>query len=195
MRFSSILATLLILVCAACAAPVIVIDAGHGGHDRGGMPGQRIPEKAYALDVAKRLDSVLRRAGFRTVMTRRGDYFVTLQDRCNISNAQSRAVFVSIHFNGAPNSDAYGIETYYYSGRDSVMLADRIFRNLVSYTGSPGRFVRSRPLYVLSHARHPAVLCELGFLTNRDEARRIDTSSYRQRLAEAIGRAIISSCR
>ncbi|MEO6741514.1 MAG: N-acetylmuramoyl-L-alanine amidase [Chthoniobacteraceae bacterium] len=195
MRFATILATLLLLVCAACAAPVIVIDAGHGGHDRGGMPGQRIPEKAYALDVAKRLDSVLRRAGFRTVMTRKGDYFVTLQDRCNISNAQSRAVFVSIHFNGAPNSDASGIETYYYRGRDSVMLADRIFRNLVSSTGSPGRFVRSRPLYVLSHARHPAVLCELGFLTNRDEARRIDSSSYRQRLAEAVGSAIISRCR
>ena len=195
MRFTRILATLLILACAACAAPVIVIDAGHGGHDRGGMPGQRVPEKAYALDVAKRLDSVLRNAGFRTVMTRKGDYFVTLQDRCNISNAQSRAVFVSIHFNGARNSDATGIETYYYRGRDSVMLADRIFRKLVSSTGSPARFVRSRPLYVLSHSRHPAVLCELGFLTSRYEASRIATTAYRQRLAEAVGSAIISRFR
>jgi N-acetylmuramoyl-L-alanine amidase len=195
MRLSSILVTLLILVCTACAAPVIVIDAGHGGHDRGGMPGQRIPEKQYALDVAKRVESALRRAGMRTVMTRKGDYFVTLQDRCNIGNAQSRAVFVSIHFNGAPNPDAYGYETYYYRGRDSYALADRIMRKLVSYTNVPGRFVRSRSLYVLSHSRFPAVLCELGFLTNRDDARRISSSSFRQRLAEAIASAIVSAYR
>ena len=195
MRFRSIIAALLIFACAACAAPTIVIDAGHGGHDQGGMPGQRIAEKGYALDVAKRLDGVLRRAGLRTVMTRKGDYFVTLSDRCRISNGQSNAVFVSIHFNGAPNSDAYGIETYYYRGRESAMLADQIFRKLVSSTHSPGRFVRSRPLYVLRHARHTAVLCELGFLTNRGEARRIGSSSYRQKLAEAVGAAVISRYR
>ena len=159
------------------------------------MPGQRVPEKSYALDVAKRLDGVLRSAGFRTVMTRKGDYFVTLGDRSNIANAQSKAVFVSIHFNGAPNPDASGIEIYYYKGRDSSTLADRIYRKVVSSTGSPGRFVRFRPLYVLRHSRNPAVLCELGFLTNRGEAKRIDTSAYRQRLAEAVGSAIISRYR
>ena len=195
MKFPAVIAALLILAGAAFAKPTIVIDAGHGGHDRGGMPGQRVPEKAYALDVAKRLDSALRRRGFRTVMTRKGDYFVTLQDRCNISNAQSNAVFVSIHFNGAPNYDASGIETYYYRGRDSALLADRILRNVIASTGSPGRWVRPRALYVLRHSRFPAVLCELGFLTNRDEARRIAASSYRQRLAEAVASAIIARYR
>ncbi len=195
MKFFNPLAALLVLVSAAFASPTIVIDAGHGGHDRGGMPGQRIPEKEYALDVAKRLDSALRSAGLRTVMTRRGDYFVPLADRCNISNACARAVFVSVHFNGAPNYDASGIEVYYYSGRDSAVLAERIFRKLVSSTGSPGRFVRARPLFVLRHSRHPAVLCELGFLTNRDEARRISTAEYRQRLANAVASAVISRYR
>ena len=195
MKFPGIIAALLILVCSACAAPTIVIDAGHGGHDQGGMPGQRVPEKGYALDVAKRLDSALRSRGFRTVMTRRGDYFVTLPDRCNISNAQPKAVFVSIHFNGAPNRDATGIEMYYYRGRDSAVLADRIFRSVVSSTGSPARKVKPRALYVLRHSRHPAVLCELGFLTNRDEARRIGTSAYRQRLAEAVASAVVARYR
>jgi N-acetylmuramoyl-L-alanine amidase len=189
------IAAFLLLACSACAAPVIVIDAGHGGHDRGGMPGQSIPEKAYALDVAKRLNSKLRRAGMRTVMTRSGDYFVTLQDRASIGNMQSRAVFVSIHFNGAPNPDAYGFEMYYYRGRESYALADRIMRKLVSSTNVPGRWVRPRSLYVLSHSRFPAVLCELGFLTNREEARRISSSAYRQRLAEAIASAIVSGSR
>ncbi len=192
MRLPSILVTLLILVCTACAAPVIVIDAGHGGHDRGGMPGQYIPEKQYALDVAKRVETALRRAGMRTVMTRKGDYFVTLQDRANIGNSQSNAVFVSIHFNGASNPDAYGYEMYYYSGRQSFALADRIMRKLVASTNIPGRFVRARSLYVLSHSRFPAVLCELGFLTNRDEARRISSSAFRQKQAEAIASAIVS---
>lgn len=195
MKFFTALAAFFILACPSFAARTIVIDAGHGGHDRGGMPGQRIPEKEYALDVAKRLDSALRRSGMRTVMTRRGDYFVPLPDRCNISNACSNAIFVSIHFNGAQNYDAMGFEVYYYSNRESATLADRIMRKLVSNTGTPGRFVRSRALYVLRHSRYPAVLCELGFLTHRDEARRIASSDYRQRLAEAIASAIVSRYR
>jgi N-acetylmuramoyl-L-alanine amidase len=194
-RLRATIAAFLLIACSACASPVIVIDAGHGGHDRGGMPGQRVTEKGYALDVAKRLNSALRHAGMRTVMTRSGDYFVTLQDRASIGNMQSRAVFVSIHFNGAPNPDAYGFEVYYYRSRESYALADRIMRKLVSSTNVPGRWVRPRSLYVLSHSRFPAVLCELGFLTNRDEARRISSSSYRQRMAQAIASAIMSSYR
>ena len=133
---------------------------------------------------------MLRRSGFRTVMTRRGDYFVSLRDRSAIANGQSRAVFVSVHFNGAPNRDATGIETYYGRGRDSAALADRILRKVCACTGSPARKSRSRRLYVLRHSRHPAVLCELVFLTNHDEARCICTSSYRQRLADAVAAAI-----
>ena len=195
MRFPSIIAALFLLISVTCAAPIIVIDAGHGGHDRGGMPGQRIPEKEYALDVAKRLDTVLRRAGFRTMMTRKHDYFVTLSDRSAIANSFSNAIFVSIHFNGAPNSDAYGFEMYYYRGRESADLAVQIYRHLTAMTGAPGRWVRARSLYVLSHSRNPAVLCELGFLTNRYEAQRIASSAYRQRMAEAVGAAIKSRYR
>jgi N-acetylmuramoyl-L-alanine amidase len=179
----------------AQAAPTIVIDAGHGGHDRGGMPGQRIPEKGYCLDVARRIDALLKNAGLRTVMTRNGDYFVTLGDRSAIANRQSKAVFVSIHFNGALNRDASGIETYYYRGRESSKLAYAIQKKVVSATGSPSRFVRARPLHVLRHTRFPAVLCELGFLTNRAESSRIANASYRQRLAEAVASVIISRYR
>ncbi len=189
------LAALLFLACMASAAPVIVVDAGHGGHDRGGMPGQRVPEKGYALDVAKRLDVALRKAGLRTVMTRKGDYYVTLGDRCRIANAQSKAVFVSIHFNGAPNKDATGIEIYYYNSREGGRLADAILKKVVSATGAPARFCRSRPFYVLRQTRFPAVLCELGFLTNRGEASRVASSSYRQRLADAVASVIISRYR
>ena len=192
MNLPRLLCFLLLLASTALGRPVIVVDAGHGGHDRGGMPGQRIAEKGYALDVARRLDDVLRRSGFRTVLTRRGDYFVTLNDRCAIANRESNAVFVSIHFNGAPNPDASGIETYYYSGRESVALAVAIQNRVVSSTGAQSRWVRARGLHVLRCTHCPAVLCELGFLTNRYESSRIDSSGYRQRLAEAIASAIRS---
>ena len=192
MNLPRFLCFLLLLASTAFGRPTIVVDAGHGGHDRGGMPGQRIAEKGYALDVARRLDAVLRNAGYRTILTRRGDYFVALNDRCAIANRESNAVFVSIHFNGAPNSDASGIETYYYRGRESAALAVAIQKKVVSTTGAQSRWVRARSLHVLRCTRFPAVLCELGFLTNRAESSRIDSPAYRQRLAEAIALALRS---
>jgi N-acetylmuramoyl-L-alanine amidase len=181
---------LLFLTLGAFAKPLVVIDAGHGGYDRGGMPGQSVPEKGYTLDVAKRLESTLRSAGFQTVLTRRSDTFVSLGERTAIGNARRNAIFVSIHFNGASNADAYGIETYYSGGRASASLAASIHRSVLRATGSIDRRVRSRGFFVLRRSSNPAVLCELGFLTNRSEARRIDTGSYRQKLAEAIARGI-----
>lgn len=180
---------------AAWAVRTVVIDAGHGGHDRGGGPGQRIPEKPYALDVSRRLRSVLQTAGFRTVMTRDGDYFVTLGSRCAIANAQRDAVFVSVHFNSARREGADGIETYYYTSR-SGSLAAAIHRELVRTSGTENRGVRRRGFFVIRRTRIPAVLCECGFLTNRREGGRISGSpAYRQQLAEAIARAIIAKYR
>lgn len=187
-----VLCVLLLLVGSAVAKPVVVIDAGHGGHDRGGMPGQRVPEKGYTLDVATRLSSALRAAGYRTVMTRSSDVFITLGDRCRIANSQGNAIFVSIHFNGAPNDDAYGIETYYGSGSRSSALASSIHNSLLKATGTIDRRVHSRGFFVLRRTSVPAVLCELGFLTNRAEAGKVGTASYRQKLAEAIARGIQS---
>jgi N-acetylmuramoyl-L-alanine amidase len=189
-RSLRILALLVLFTAGAIARPLVVIDAGHGGHDRGGMPGQRVPEKGYTLDVAKRLSTVLQAAGFRTVLTRSSDVFISLGDRCRIANRQRNAIFVSIHFNGASNYDAYGIETYYYGGRRSASLASAIHRSILSATGTMDRRVRSRGFYVLRRTSTPAVLCELGFLTNRKEAGRIATAAYRQKLAEGIARGI-----
>ena len=177
------------LAATQALAVTVVIDPGHGGHDRGGSPGQRIPEKPYALDIARRLNSALRSRGFRTVMTRSGDYFVSLDQRCAIANSTSNSIFVSIHLNSAPREGAYGIETYYYGG-NSGALASTVHAYLVRGTGSANRGLRRRSFYVLRHNARPAVLCECGFLTNRAEASRILNSSYRQRIANAIAASI-----
>ena len=167
----------------------IVIDAGHGGFDRGGVPGQRISEKDKTLDVAQRLKRILQAEGYRVIMTRDSDVFIPLPTRVAIANSNRGANFVSIHFNCASRVGANGIETYYYSS-DSASLASSIHRNVVSGAPSENRGIRRRGFYVLRRTSIPAVLVECGFLTNPTEGRLALTGDYRQKLAEQIARGI-----
>ncbi len=167
----------------------VVIDAGHGGYDRGGIPGQRVSEKDMTLDVAQRLQKALAASGYRVVMTRDSDVFVPLGTRVAIANSYSNAIFVSIHFNSAKRSGAGGIETYFYS-RDSLPLASAIHYYVAGGAPSSNRNVRRRGYYVLRKNMVPAVLVECGFLTNPSEAALAQTASYRQKLAEEIAAGV-----
>ena len=176
------------LVCGQTRATV-VIDAGHGGYDRGGVPGQRISEKDKTLDVAFRLRRILQTNGYRVIMTRDRDIFVPLGTRVAIANAYRDATFVSIHFNCSTRAGANGIETYYYRG-DSAGLAASIHRNVVAGAPTENRGIRRRGFFVLRRTAIPSVLVECGFLTNPTEGRLAQTESYRQKLAEQIARGI-----
>jgi len=195
--------SLFIVLCAALffaatparAISTVVIDAGHGGHDRGGAPGQRVPEKPYTLDVSLRLAATLRANGYHVVLTRDGDYFIGLRQRCDIANAQSNAVFVSVHFNGAPRTAADGVETYYYTSQ-SAGLAESVHRRVLAATGLEDRHVRRRGFFVIRNTRIPSILVEPGFLSNPVTASRVDGSAaYRQKLADAIARGIMDRYR
>lgn len=192
MRSPSVLIVVwLLLIAPLAVGRTIIIDAGHGGHDRGGVPGQRISEKALTLDVASRLERRLRKAGFRTVMTRTRDVFVPLGTRVAIANRYRDGVFVSVHFNSAQREGARGFETYYAAGGASYRLAAEIQRNLLRTTRTENRGVKRRGFFVLRKTRIPAVLVECGFLTNRAEGSLSLSSGHRERLAEAIANAII----
>jgi N-acetylmuramoyl-L-alanine amidase len=167
----------------------VVIDAGHGGHDRGGIPGQRIAEKEMTLDVAQRLRNLLTANGYRVVMTRDSDVFVPLPTRVAIANSYRNAIFVCIHFNSARRMGAGGIETYFYS-RDSLPLASAVHYFVAGGAPSSNRGVRRRGYYVLRKTNIPAVLVECGFLTNPTEAAYAQTASYRQKLAEEIATGV-----
>jgi N-acetylmuramoyl-L-alanine amidase len=167
----------------------VVIDAGHGGYDRGGIPGQRVSEKDMTLDVARRLKSVLAASGYRVVMTRDSDVFVPLGTRCAIANSNRNAIFVSVHFNSATRRGASGIETYFYS-RGSLSLASAIHHYVAGGAPSENRGLRRRGYYVLRRTNMPAVLVECGFLTNPTEAAYAQNASYRQKLAEAIASGV-----
>src|SRR6201997_4403868 len=194
--FASALVTLLACVNSPAAQKsrvsdslTVVIDAGHGGHDRGGIPGQRIAEKVMTLDVAQRLRNVLEASGYHVVMTRDSDVFVPLGTRVAIANSYRNAIFVCVHFNATNRSGASGIETYFYS-RDSLPLASAIHHFVVGGAPSSSRGVRRRGYYVLRKTNIPAVLVECGFLTNPTEAAYAQTVSYRQRLAEEIAAGV-----
>lgn len=190
-----------LLFLAGCETPVhvkdttrtfrtVVIDPGHGGHDRGTSSRWGGMEKNATLETALRLEPKLRAAGFQTVMTRRDDRFIELNQRARISNAQENAIFVSIHFNEAPSRDVHGAETYYTSSV-SHGLAANIQHAVSTLPGASSRGVKFSHFRVLKFNEYPAVLVECGFLSNPTEGRRCATPEYRERLAGAIAGAII----
>ena len=168
---------------------VVVIDAGHGGHDRGGIAGQRVSEAMMNLDVAQRLKAVLQASGYRVVMTRDSDVFIPLGGRVAIGNSYRDAIFVCIHFNATPRRGASGIETYFYSSQ-SLPLASAIHYYVARGAPSANRGVRRRGFYVLRNTRIPSVLVECGFLTNPTEAQYALNAAYRQKLAVEIAHGI-----
>jgi N-acetylmuramoyl-L-alanine amidase len=159
----------------------VVLDAGHGGIDRGAKGVDGSTEKKYALDTAKRV-----------VMTRKGDYFITLPSRVAVSNRQRGAIFVSIHYNWARNSGASGTETFYFNSR-SYPLAANIQRELARFSNNRG--VKRSRFHVLRNNARPSALVECGFLSNSGDARKARSASYRQRVADAIVRGIVKSSR
>jgi N-acetylmuramoyl-L-alanine amidase len=168
----------------------VVIDAGHGGFDRGGIRQNLVPEKDMALDVVLHLRERLSRAGLKTVMTRSDDRFVTLGQRIAIANAHPEAIFVSIHFNAGLRTAARGVETFYASTSEAP-LAARIQRHLARTTNGENRGIKRASFYVLRRTKIRAVLAECGFLTNPWDAALAQRSNYRQDLAKQISLAIV----
>jgi N-acetylmuramoyl-L-alanine amidase len=170
-------------------APVVAIDAGHGGRDPGAIGPTGLQEKDVVLDIAQRVRELLVRAGVRVVMTRETDTYVDLPDRPRTAKQQGASVLVSIHANASTRSAVAGSETYYLSPQ-SLVLAQLIQEELGRVPGLANRGVRTANFLVLREADMPAVLVEVAYLSNADEEARLRQAAFRQRLAEAIGRAV-----
>lgn len=195
------------------ALPTVVIDAGHGGRDEGAKS-HGLVEKDLTLDLAFRLQRQLQTLGFKTVLTRDDDSYVTLPERAAIANQIEHSFFVSLHFNQSGNSNASGVETYYATekvppeaawtwvgyfakpapppGSDNgENFAGYIQAALVNRTDATNRGIKARELYVVRHTRAPAVLVEGGFMSNPFDARLIATPEYRDRLSASIVEGVI----
>jgi len=171
---------------------LIVLDAGHGGKDPGAIsPTYGLMEKDVVLDVTNRLAKLLEREGFKVYLTRDNDNYVGLYNRAEIANELNADAFVSIHANAIGRAAVSGVEVLYCpdsTGRDSMSFARAMQDALVSELGAINRGIVSRPnLVVIRETKMPAVLAEIGFLTNvGNEEELLKTSAYRDKCAEAL---------
>lgn len=171
------------------AFDVVVLDAGHGGED-GGAYRFNVAEKDMTLDLVMRLDTLLKDRGVKTVLTRKDDVFVPLEERANIANRYPNAVFVSIHFNAHADVGTTGLETYYLSP-EGARFGNMVQAQLSRRFNTRDRGVKMSNLKVLRETKCPAILIECGFLTNRWENQRCAANWYRQILAEEIAKGIL----
>ncbi len=169
---------------------VVAIDPGHGGKDPGAIGATGLVEKDVTLDVGLRLRDALRRQSVRTVMTREADVFVDLQDRVPIALRAGATVFVSVHANSTTRGVIRGVETYYLKP-NSVLLATWIQEELGRSLGIPDRGIRTANFKVLRDSPVPAVLVEVGYLSNLEDEALLRTAAFRQRAAEAVARGVV----
>lgn len=164
---------------------IICIDAGHGGKDPGACAGG-IAEKDITLKVAKMVGAKLPHCN--VIYTRTGDTYPTLAERTNMANSYKADILVSIHCNAAERSDAHGIETWIYEKASDVssMIAQSIHNRLVHVSGMSDRGVKRGNLHVLRESMMPAVLVELGFISNQNDRANLMDTAWQQRAADAI---------
>lgn len=166
----------------------VVIDPGHGGHDKGGQWG-RVYEKHLALDTAMRLESHLRSMGFRTIMTRRSDHFISLPQRVAIANRQRDAIFVSVHYNYTWKQEVSGLETF-YNRSDSSRLSSYVQQGMLRRVRAVNRGSKFARYYVIRHTTIPSILVECGFVSSKTERDRMKSAWFRDSLARGIAEGV-----
>jgi len=212
---------------------VLVLDAGHGGHDTGAVGPAGLQEKDLVLDVTRRVARLVEdRLSVKVLLSRDGDYFVPLRDRTSFANKERADLFVSIHANAHREVASAGVETYFLSSEatdsgarqvaalensvvqlektparssrfdvvkailwdlaqsefqlESSRLAEVVQDSMTQSLRIPNRGVKQAGFYVLGGAAMPAVLIEIGFVTNPQEEKRLKESKYRDEIARAI---------
>tara|TARA_Y100001968_G_scaffold331773_1_gene387618 strand:+ start:17926 stop:19014 length:1089 start_codon:yes stop_codon:yes gene_type:complete len=176
----------------------VVIDPGHGGPDSGAIGIDGLRETDVVLDVSKTVSALLKGKGVNVKMTRVNEVDLDLSPRVSLANRTGADIFVSIHANASRGKKKYinGLETFYYDGWKGRLLAQKIQKQILKVSpGSPDRGVRRGRYYVIKKTNMPAVLVEIGFVTGRLDARRLEKSSHRKRVAYAIAKGILEYLR
>ena len=171
----------------------VVIDPGHGGSDYGAIR-EGINEKDITLDVSQRVASILKSKGYKVAMTRNDDTYVSLQERVDFSENEAPEIFVSIHVNSAVASEPCGIETHYYHDY-STGLAKIIHSHLIKEIDTKDRGLFKSKFYVINHTTVPAILVEMGFLSNEKERAELISDKRKQKTAKAIAEGVIEYCK
>ncbi|MCF7849337.1 MAG: N-acetylmuramoyl-L-alanine amidase [Kiritimatiellales bacterium] len=196
---------------------VVVLDPGHGAHDKGAVGARNVQEKLVVKDVMQRVTAHLKGKGVTVKTTRSTDIFLELQQRCDLAAKWGADVFVSIHADGAASKDAHGVETFILTaaGYDSsnhyglkagsksagkgnlydsanAVLGYYLQRNMVKNTKRSDRGLRRARFLVIKNAPCPAALVECGFVTNPTEEALMLDSKYREAAARGISDGILN---
>lgn len=171
---------------------VICLDAGHGGKDEGTLSGD-IYEKDITLAVVKYMNELLEDEGIHVILTRNSDTYMKLKKRTDMANNAGVDLFVSIHCNYYEyDSQIRGFECYYREGEyDSMEYAESIVDYLEQTGVYAMRGLREEDFFVLRNTISPAVLIELGYLSNQDERKKLADKEYQKQIAEDIVSGII----
>lgn len=176
---------------AAAVAPLgitVVLDAGHGGAQPGCVIGD-LQEKEIAMAITQRLKMRLEQMGFDVVLTRGDDMDVGLAERAQIANQAEGDCFVSIHCNSYVDDSISGLECYYYRSEAGEQLAEAI-ATATETSEIDTRESKEGNFQVLREADMPAVLIEVGYMTNPAELELLASEEYQQTLASAIAEGI-----
>lgn len=178
--------------------PVVILDAGHGGLDRGTkIKYPFCEEKRLALSATLLAKKYLEQMGYHVVLTRAKDYFVPLKKRIEIANNSKPDIFVSIHFNSCPYTSPHGIEIFYFNSKEnknrsklSRSLATDVLYSIIGKTKAKNRGVKTAEYKVIRDTKMPAVLLEGGFLTNANERDQLRKKMYLEKIALGIANGV-----
>jgi N-acetylmuramoyl-L-alanine amidase len=196
----------------------VVIDPGHGGNDTGTIGHNGLQEKQLTLDIARRLGKLLEQnLGAYVLYTRKDDHYVSLENRSALARKANADFFISIHANASLLPTVNGVETYYFKSSSEVMenaggtgargtdssdrarrFAAAVQQSLIHNLSSTqvavrDRGVRTAPFVVLRDMQMPAVLAEISFISSVADEQQLRTSTYRDRIANALYQGIANN--
>lgn len=190
--------------------PVIIIDAGHGGEDGGTQSDDGVLEKDINLAISQKLNKILARYGFQTVMIRDSDKMIydenastvrnrkasDLHNRMDIMKKYPDCIFLSIHQNHFSESKYNGAQVFYCKNQaNSKTLAESIQKSIVgSLQNENTRQIKpcTSSVYLIYNAVTTAVMVECGFLSNPEEAKKLTDNTYQYEMALAISKGVMN---
>lgn len=193
------------------ASKIIVIDPGHGGTDSGAK-GRTLetPEKVITLDISRRLARTLGQGGAMVMMTRTTDADLSdegfkgsllerkrqdLARRVEKAHCLNADMYISIHTNADPSPRWHGAQTFYHcNSTQSRKLANCIQSEMVNVLGNNNRKAKDGVYFVMEKTKMPAVIVEVGFISNPEEERMLNDELYQSKVAYAIYSGIVKYC-
>ncbi|MGM9986786.1 MAG: N-acetylmuramoyl-L-alanine amidase [Bacillaceae bacterium] len=170
---------------------VIILDPGHGGNDGGTTGFRGTKEKELTLKTANRIKTELQSLGATVILTRTNDTYVDLSDRIIFAHEFKGDAFISLHYDSNEHKNADGITTFFYDDKKDKQLGISIHQKLIAATNLKDRNVTFGNLQVLRHNERPAILLELGFLSNAQEETTVTETNYQTKVSKAIADGLL----